>query len=122
MVAGTEAPEILRKLQAIRAELIADFSKDAGSLVDGGDCPEGDQPEHRASQDVRVSSIKHLSRELLDVDAAIERVQKGYYGVCMDCGKSIPAPRLRANPVATRCLTCQEGRERKQATVRRRYG
>ena len=31
---------------------------------------------------------------------------------CEDCGKPIPHARLKANPAATRCVSCQETHER----------
>jgi DnaK suppressor protein len=32
---------------------------------------------------------------------------------CLDCGEPIPAKRLKANPQATRCVTCQTLAERR---------
>ncbi|MGD0278104.1 MAG: TraR/DksA family transcriptional regulator [Smithella sp.] len=37
--------------------------------------------------------------------APLIRIQKKRN--CEDCGESIPAKRLKANPAATRCVTCQ---------------
>jgi phage/conjugal plasmid C-4 type zinc finger TraR family protein len=33
-------------------------------------------------------------------------------GICEDCGEPIPKKRLKANPAATRCITCQALAER----------
>ncbi|MEU1973323.1 TraR/DksA family transcriptional regulator [Microbacterium sp. NPDC019599] len=44
--------------------------------------------------------------ELVDIDAAQARVERGTYGVCVDCGRSIPPARLEARPTATRCVDC----------------
>jgi DnaK suppressor protein len=33
-------------------------------------------------------------------------------GFCEDCGDKIPAARLKAYPQATRCIECQEKKER----------
>jgi DnaK suppressor protein len=34
---------------------------------------------------------------------------------CLDCGETIPAKRLEANPIATRCVPCQTKYERKES-------
>ena len=44
-------------------------------------------------------------REALDeVEAAIERVEAGTYGLCEVCGKPIGAARLEAMPAARLCI------------------
>ena len=41
-----------------------------------------------------------LESRLLAVNRALERVDKGTYGICAQCGKEISLDRLRANPAA----------------------
>jgi len=49
-------------------------------------------------------------RELLDqVNAALEKVEKGTYGICSNCGKNITKKRLEALPWATLCKECRAG-------------
>ncbi len=47
-------------------------------------------------------------RDLDDVEAALLRAGEGTYGVCADCGRGIPIARLRARPMAARCVSCAE--------------
>ena len=42
--------------------------------------------------------ITQLENQLKEVDAALDRVQKGTYGICEKCGKPIELDRLEANP------------------------
>ncbi len=42
---------------------------------------------------------------------ALEAIDKGTYGVCIDCGQPIAEKRLKVYPDATRCLACQEASE-----------
>ncbi|MEW1782405.1 TraR/DksA family transcriptional regulator [Arthrobacter sp. NPDC080086] len=54
----------------------------------------------------------HYRHELVEIDAARERMRMHQYGVCTDCGERIPFARLQAQPTALRCLACQSARER----------
>ena len=45
---------------------------------------------------------------LADCEAALERMNMGIYGKCVDCGKEINEDRLTAYPQASRCRPCQE--------------
>jgi RNA polymerase-binding transcription factor DksA len=47
--------------------------------------------------------------------AALERLAKGHYGRCDECGARIAAARLRAMPDADTCVPCQMLRERLRA-------
>ena len=51
-----------------------------------------------------------------EIVKALQRVDEGCYGVCVDCGRDIPLIRLRARPEAARCIRCQSDYERRQDT------
>ncbi len=53
--------------------------------------------------------------ELTEVEAALARMRDGSYGICEQCGTTIPFARLQANPAALRCVACQEALERRAA-------
>ena len=48
--------------------------------------------------------IRQAEARLVEVDAALERVRDGTYGVCAVCGRAIPAGRLEARPTTTTCV------------------
>jgi DnaK suppressor protein len=47
-----------------------------------------------------------LREALAEVEAAIERLEKGTYGYCERCGQPISPARLEAKPAARRCIAC----------------
>jgi RNA polymerase-binding protein DksA len=49
---------------------------------------------------------------LLSIDGALERIQAGSYGTCVNCGKPIAEDRLAAVPWATHCIDCKRLEER----------
>ena len=50
---------------------------------------------------------------LLEIEAALQRIEDGTYGICTNCGKQIAEERLEARPWATLCIDCQRERERR---------
>ena len=55
----------------------------------------------------RIEALRRsAASERAEVDAALDRVAAGKYGVCVVCGRAIPAARLEARPFATTCVGC----------------
>ena len=52
----------------------------------------------------------HLNEQALlaQVDDALERMEKGDYGLCDRCGEEIDYARLEAIPYVTLCIRCQQ--------------
>jgi RNA polymerase-binding protein DksA len=49
---------------------------------------------------------------LRDIEGALERIEEGTYGTCMNCGRPIAEERLTAIPWATYCIDCKRLQER----------
>lgn len=47
-----------------------------------------------------------------DLNVALDRIKKGEYGVCIDCGGDVDFERLSAYPTAKRCISCQKLHEK----------
>jgi DnaK suppressor protein len=47
------------------------------------------------------------------IESALARIENGHYGVCMSCGRKIPAQRLEAIPYAILCVDCKSSEERR---------
>lgn len=63
------------------------------------------------ARDLEFALDEHETVEIAQVAAALERIEAGTYGRCMDCGVEIPAERLHVAPAASRCIDCQEKAE-----------
>ncbi len=65
-----------------------------------------------AAQDEISSKLAEVeSRELVQIDNAIERLREGTYGQCDICNGKIPLARLNALPYALTCIDCQRAAE-----------
>ena len=47
-----------------------------------------------------------LELRLKNINLALEKIEKGKYGICEKCGKEIPIARLKVSPEARFCLKC----------------
>jgi DnaK suppressor protein len=65
-----------------------------------------------AAQDEISSQLAEVeSRELANIERALNSIKNGSYGKCEICGGKIPVARLNALPYATNCIECQRAAE-----------
>ncbi len=97
---------LLLRRRALKQALSGDLSL----LKDLQDQTKGDVVDWAsdAAQDDISSQLAQVeSRELKSIDAALDRMDKGTYGVCEGCKVPIPLTRLRALPYAPCCIECK---------------
>ena len=63
----------------------------------------GGQAAHRARQHAQARDA------VVEIDAALERIRKGVYGVCVKSGKNIPRERLEIIPWASQRVEFKAG-------------
>jgi DnaK suppressor protein len=49
-----------------------------------------------------------LEKNLQDVLAALDEMEKGTYGICQNCQQEIDLERLKINPSARTCIKCKK--------------
>lgn len=70
-----------------------------------------DQALSSTMESLRVSMHDAKNVEYKRIIQALQMIDDGVYGICVDCGKAITQKRLQYYPNATRCLLCQEAYE-----------
>ena len=100
-----------RLLTARRDELLKQES------IGLGKCDTGTEPADSADQaraayeaEFRQRLRQTNSRLLRAIEEALERIRRGTYGICADCGRPISRARLNAVPWTRFCLDCKEHR------------
>ena len=81
--------------------------EDGNSELADYDQHPGDQGSETFEQEMDEAKRAILKDERNAVVQALQRLQDGTYGTCVDCGKEIPAERLKAQPEAIRCVDDQ---------------
>jgi DnaK suppressor protein len=57
-------------------------------------------------KDVQNTILDMKSRRLEAINAALQSIDDGTYGTCINCGKQIDPRRLDAEPAAITCIEC----------------
>lgn len=55
----------------------------------------------------RTALEKRIKEQLAEIEHALDKFDKGTYGLCDNCGQSIDPARLEALPQASLCLNCK---------------
>ena len=80
-----------------------------------------DLSDRASTESVRTVELRTRDRArklIVKIDEAIERIEQGSYGYCVETGDPIGVRRLEARPVATLSLEAQERHERLEKTQR----
>ena len=101
-----------RVLRGEVSEKLGEAADDAGGMNAGGDF--GDQSFSSGESSLDLAEAQRDISELQAIDAALASIAEGSYGNCADCGVEIPPARLKVQPLALRCVACQEGMERRR--------
>jgi RNA polymerase-binding transcription factor DksA len=65
-------------------------------------------------QEFTIKLVESEENTLGRIEAALERIKNGVYGVCAKCGARIPKARLNTLPYAIHCVKCAGEIERGQ--------
>lgn len=69
----------------------------------GAEADRTDAADHIEDYEANTAILKDLEIRYNEVLSALEKIEKGTYGICEDSGGEIPLPRLEANPAARTC-------------------
>jgi len=104
-----------QELQQVRDHLLAEkeeLNKRVSTIHQHAKDPlEADSAE-QAAQIGNLAVVSALESEavteLAQINAALQRLEAGNYGICVSCGEPISGRRLLARPASTECMDCAE--------------
>jgi DnaK suppressor protein len=110
-------PKDLNNFKDLLTRWLNDLLSQAGNTVIGlrdADVHLAD-PLDRAVLDInRDYTLRMRDREstlIKKIKKSLEDIDDGLYGICEDCGCDISIARLKARPVAKRCIKCKTRQE-----------
>ncbi len=99
---------ILNEKKAQIKKNIADATKELESLNIGDANDELDQASISMDRNIEQVITHQQSRELSEIEYALNKIDNGSYGVCEMCEEDIRVPRLKVKPHAKYCIVCRE--------------
>jgi DnaK suppressor protein len=104
---------IAKALEYLHKENSGSLEEETGELVSGSaDQHMADTATETVEREIG-NTLEELDERLLhEIDAALQRIEDGTYGKCVNCGAQIPEERLAAMPWATLCIDCKRKEER----------
>ena len=104
--------ELLREERARAGQRIAALEQQFADLAEAAGAA-GTADEHDpegatlAFERQHAAALLDAAREqLAAIDAALQRLETGRYGICERCGQPIGEERLAARPTAVTCIRC----------------
>ena len=106
-----ELEKYQRLLEEKKTELSAELAKARNAE---------EETNEESTQDIADKAVSSYTREflysltdgertvLLRIDEALNRIDDGTYGFCLNCGTQMSDKRLAAVPWAPHCVDCQE--------------
>lgn len=73
-----------------------------------------DPADRATAESDRTFTLRLRDRErrlIRKIQAALQRIDDGTYGICEECGDEISLPRLKARPVTRLCINCKAKQE-----------
>lgn len=98
-----------------KKQIESDLEKIAKPITSSGDYETnfnniGDDEDENASEveeyTDNLALENNLEKQLKEVNEALEKMEKGTYGICENCNQEIDVERLKAYPAAKICIKC----------------
>lgn len=101
--------EFKKKLVAVRNSIVDQINKLRKPVDMGDDIDSFEEEADEATEMVaNAGMVEDLKRREHRVADALNKIDKGVYGVCEKCKKPIELPLLEVNPESRYCKSCKE--------------
>lgn len=109
----------LKRMQALLADELATLSETLeaslesakGTALDQARIGRLSRMDALQSQAMAQGANRRLAEDIAAIRAAMERIERGTYGICAGCDREIDLMRLEVYPATERCLPCAKRRE-----------
>ena len=102
--------ELMDAMYGVQQETLRNGPSSGEASVSGTHL--GDAGSDAYDRDFALNLLSQEQDALQEIQAALERITEGIYGICGISGKKIPQARLEAMPIARLTVECQSQWER----------
>ena len=94
------------RLEAQLAELESRLSRIERDLDEPHDPDSSERAAQMEDDESLEAQARLVTQEIASTRRALDRIENGEYGSCVECGEEISAERLEARPEAALCIAC----------------
>ncbi len=73
------------------------------------------------AQAMSIETGRRRRQKLLQIEAALRRLDEGEYGYCQECGEDIAEARLEVDPAVLTCIDCASTKEHEKGEKKRGF-
>ena len=106
---------IMKNVSRLEDDTLKTSRKDAAGDLSSVPYHMADLASDNYDQEFALGLIENEGAELREIDAALQRLHDGTFGICDVCAKPISKKRLTAIPYAKLCVECKNQEEQEQA-------
>jgi len=106
-----------RVLEESRDKILADAKEKLAEIPKGDAFQAPDEMDFASYTEEQSFQCRLHDRNiklLRKIEAALERIEEGEYGICEECEEAISIHRLKVRPMAKLCIECKEEKEQKE--------
>lgn len=107
-MSGARDDELREVLETKKQELTARLERINANLRRGYDADSKERAKQLEDNEVVDALGNEAREELAKISAALQRLDSGDYGICVECGLPIKQGRLEVHPYADECIDCAE--------------
>lgn len=107
-----ERQRVMDAISYLHEETPGSLEDETEEIVGNSDNHLGDTATATLDREIDYSLEENSESVLRSIDAALQRIADGTFGICETCGQPISEERLEAIPYATQCIDCRRKGER----------
>ena len=100
--------DVMNQIRDISKDTLMKSQKDISGDISGYKLHLADVATDNYERDFNLSLVSTETKIVIDIEAALKRIEEKTYGICPDCEKLIAKVRLNAIPYARYCKKCKE--------------
>ena len=107
----TKRDQLLQDLNSLKDQGIVETNREASGDLSAYSYHMADQGTDAQEREKAFHFLSRDSKYLVYLNEALERIERGEYGICIECGEPISRERLEAVPHAQLCVPCKNKRK-----------
>jgi RNA polymerase-binding protein DksA len=109
---------LFEKLRSTEQSSIMENQRETGSELSSYANHPAEAASDYANLTMNLNLAERDSKYLIQLEDALDRIERGTFGICSVCKKVIPMLRLEAVPTTTKCVECKNEVKKREQEIK----